>query len=759
MNSDYPAQDADVGTPGGGLAITDIYYVLFRRKWIVVMGAILGLLAAAALWKKKQPLYESEAKLLVKYVLETPAIVVPGTEFKLQSTDDSGAAVLNSEIEILKSIDSLQQVARAVGPDKILPKGADTNDVDRAAGLIAKRLKTVPLQRSKIVLLQFQHADPSVPQPVLHEVIEAYLKKHEQTHRSLGVSEDTLARQRDELRGSLASAERELKQLKGKAGVHSLEDSKKENVKLEANIRQEFFTAQGELAQRQASYEALRQQQPAGAATTTPLTEIPAAVIDEYRHIAQQVSTLTSEVIRLSAGLTAESPIVKTNQIRLASARARKNQMETNHPALLSLATATPALPTALQPAAVTAGVTPAMDLNKLAVEVKALESKTATLSNQLELVRAELKQIEDVEGQITDLERKRASLEKQLAFVEQSLAQAKFNAALGDRQNTSINKVQAPSPPYRDYAQLYKKMAMAVVGGLIAGLVLAFVIELVLDRTLKRAKDVEKLLHLPVFLSIPVLRLRSLLLPAGGNGTPSGTELTKPDGPSGTGPGAGGQSKPEAPQPDHELKPYQDALRDRLVTYFDIRDMTHKPKLIAVTGCVEGAGVSSVAAGLAASLSETGDGNVLLVDMREQKGAAHAFTRGLPACGLAAALENETRESAQVQNNLYVVSANSVDQKLQRIIPQQFSHFVPKLKASDYDYIIFDMPPVGQTSITAKVARFMDMVLMVIESEKTDRDVAKRASDLLAESKASVAAVLNKRRRYVPEWLQQDFH
>jgi hypothetical protein len=52
-----------------------------------------------------------------------------------------------------------------------------------------------------------------------------------------------------------------------------------------------------------------------------------------------------------------------------------------------------------------------------------------------------------------------------------------------------------------------------------------------------------------------------------------------------------------------------------------------------------------------------------------------------------------------------------------------------------------------------------MDMVLMVVESEKTDRDVAKRATTLLTDSKASVAAVLNKRRRYVPAWLLEEFH
>ena len=46
----------------------------------------------------------------------------------------------------------------------------------------------------------------------------------------------------------------------------------------------------------------------------------------------------------------------------------------------------------------------------------------------------------------------------------------------------------------------------------------------------------------------------------------------------------------------------------------------------------------------------------------------------------------------------------------------------MPKLKASQYDYIIFDMPPVSQTSMTARLSGLMDMVLLVIESEKTSK-------------------------------------
>jgi Mrp family chromosome partitioning ATPase len=76
-------------------------------------------------------------------------------------------------------------------------------------------------------------------------------------------------------------------------------------------------------------------------------------------------------------------------------------------------------------------------------------------------------------------------------------------------------------------------------------------------------------------------------------------------------------------------------------------------------------------------------------------------------------------------------------------------------MKASDYDYIIFDMPPVSEISITPRLARFMDMVLLVIESEKTSRDAAMRVASMLSETKTNVGLVLNKNRSYLPKRLQ----
>jgi Mrp family chromosome partitioning ATPase len=273
-----------------------------------------------------------------------------------------------------------------------------------------------------------------------------------------------------------------------------------------------------------------------------------------------------------------------------------------------------------------------------------------------------------------------------------------------------------------------------------------------------RRPVDLVGKLRLPLILSIPMTQRNGRSQApkdATGGGVPA-TEQSLVSAILADTPGKRTQAEIAAWDAGHHLRPYHEALRDRLMTYFEINNLTHKPKLVAITGCSPGSGVTTLAAGLAATLSETGEGNVLLVDMNQEQGAAHPFFKGQPACDLADLLEQEKRGQAMIQDKLYMAAENLRD-RLPNALPNRFSSLVPKLKASDYDYIIFDMPPITGTSITPRLARFMDMVLLVVESEKTSRDVLKQAGSLLAESKANVQAVLNKSRKYVPAWLQQE--
>jgi len=204
-------------------------------------------------------------------------------------------------------------------------------------------------------------------------------------------------------------------------------------------------------------------------------------------------------------------------------------------------------------------------------------------------------------------------------------------------------------------------------------------------------------------------------------------------------------------------LRPFTDALRDRLILHFQLKNMTHKPKLVAVTGCDSGSGVTTIAWGLAAALSETGDGKVLLVDMNIVDTQVHPFYRGESVPLLTDLINPATPNTGGVAENFYVASATGTNGHSTKLIPKKFYELMPRLKASDFYYIIFDMPPVTQTSTTVTLAGFMDHVLLVIEANRTRRELIQRTHKVLTNAQATVSGVLNKHRSTVPGWVQQD--
>jgi Mrp family chromosome partitioning ATPase len=204
----------------------------------------------------------------------------------------------------------------------------------------------------------------------------------------------------------------------------------------------------------------------------------------------------------------------------------------------------------------------------------------------------------------------------------------------------------------------------------------------------------------------------------------------------------------------NHFIRPYSEAIRDRLGLYFELNHLTHKPKLVGVAGFSEGAGTSTLATGLAAALSESHDGKVLLVDVNLGPDQVHPFFKGKPAYPLNTALKPSTPIDAAA-DNLYLATVGSSNAGLAQLGLKKFFDLMPNLKASDFDYIIFDMPPLHQTSPTWGMAAFMDKILVVVEAEGNTRDVVKRGYRRLVSERDNVSIILNKARSYGPKWLE----
>ena len=390
-------------------------------------------------------------------------------------------------------------------------------------------------------------------------------------------------------------------------------------------------------------------------------------------------------------------------------------------------------------------------------LKVPQLEAKIKVLNEKLQEIRDEAAKVDAAEPEITRLQREKVLLDASYQYCKSSLEQSKAEQTLGAGKFSNISVIQEPSPPGKNFQKPLKRMGIAFVFWMFGSIGLAFLIEMVLDHSVRRPEDITTKLHLPrngrARLIAPVKGAGLAADPAQSQNeadSPSGARQAQDTEENGAGEGAPGEAR-------HGLSAYYEALRNRLVTHFDIKNMTHKPKMIAVTSCSKGAGVTSTASGLASTLSEIGEGNVLLVDMNHRQGAVHPFYKGKPACGLSDVLESGTRSPALVSENLYLASVSEATKKLPRVLPKRFTELVPKLKMSDYDYIIFDMPAISQTSITPMIAAYMDLVLLVVESEKTNRNVVEQANSLLAESGVEAKAVLNKHRRYVPHSLQAE--
>jgi uncharacterized protein involved in exopolysaccharide biosynthesis/Mrp family chromosome partitioning ATPase len=729
--------------PSAGFTPADLYFIVFRHKWKIIILTVLGLVAAGFYYSTKQPLYQSDAELFIRYISDNRAINPADNNSRVTSLIDMGQNVMNSETHILDSLDLAAEVATNVGPEKILAKLGGGQDPTSAASVINHNLKVEPLPDSSVILLTFHHPDPELVRPVLAELIADYQDKHVQVHKAIGMSDDTLADVTSQLRLQIAQTEDELRIAKTNAGIISIADAEKSYSDESSRIRRELLQAKASLAEHQTSLREL-----AGtdlkSGPTNGLANVPAEELARYKSICARLTAAERrQNDYIQQGYTDDNKWVKDNQsLALATANA-KIDLEKKYPALLDLdTTATPITDAANQPP------TEATE----SVQVAALPLRIKELQAQFGEIQGEAAKLDEAEAKISDLERKKALQEDNYKHFVSMLDQARIDEALGPGRVSNIQVIQQPSPPYKDFGKFYKTLSLICFSGLLLGLAWACLIEFYLDRTVKRPVDLHTKLRIPFFLSIPDLNHNHARQRLAG---PERAKLAAGSA-AGAAPGTGALEL-ASPSVNHALHSHYDALRDRLVSYFESINLTRKPKLVAITSTSKGAGVSTIAAGLAASLSETGDGRVLLVDMNLENGAAQQFVRGKPGCQLDDALVSEKRDNALVQENLYVVSEGSNADNLPRVLPKRFAALVPKLKASDYDYIIFDMPPVSQTSVTTRLAGFMDTVMLVVESEKTDRDVVLQANQLLLQSKANVTAVLNKTRKYLPARLQHD--
>jgi uncharacterized protein involved in exopolysaccharide biosynthesis/Mrp family chromosome partitioning ATPase len=730
--------------------LDDVLYTLFRHKLLILGFCCLGIVGVAAVRILKPPLYVSKAELMVHYVpKQAPATGRPSPDSPdVHATDTGGQATMDNEVEILKSRDVAVQAVDILGPERILDGLGGGTNREWAAGVVASGIQVDP-PRTSVINVSFKHRNARVAPIVLGALIQAYVQKSRDVNEGTPELDRYYRQQVEEMRRKLADTEEELKRLKRQANVIFVDDTKKTYQEQISKAQSELMDAQRQLAEQKALLVTSSTGATNGVATNALDNAVPAEKLTEYGDLLAELETLKKNERELLLSYKEAYPLVQTVRGQIEKFAKQKAELEMAFPSLAGMGIGAHASTNTI-----------GGDVRSQFVGIRVLEARVRAQEAILTNIQAQAAQVMELEPKIAEVTRRRDEDQKNYEYLLKQI-EKKHNAQTATTgEANGISMVQSPTPPAPDIKKMLKLIGIVFAGCAGMGLGLAFLIDLVVDRSIKRPIDVEKHLRLPVFLNIPDTApiARSVLPPWLARWWQNGRNEGRATAVSGN----GGEAAPTdlAPwEPGHELDTYTEGLRERLMTYFEVNNLNlKKPKLVAVAGCSPGAGVTTLATGLAASLSKTGDGNVLLVDMNVGQGVAHSFYHGKPGCGLTEALEPRQRSDALLQENLYVATmGQESSDKLMKVMPTRFTHLVPKLKASDYDYIIFDMPPVSQTSMTPRLASYMDMVLLVLESEKTRQHAAAKAGALMRESRANVAAVLNKCHAYVPAGLSPD--
>lgn len=184
------------------------------------------------------------------------------------------------------------------------------------------------------------------------------------------------------------------------------------------------------------------------------------------------------------------------------------------------------------------------------------------------------------------------------------------------------------------------------------------------------------------------------------------------------------------------------------LGTNIQFSSLDKNMEVVLVTSSGPKEGKSTVSGNLALTMADTGK-KVLLVDCDLRKPSLHKKFGISNEIGLSNILAGECEAmsaASQYMDNLFILTSGTIPPNpSEMLVSKKMKVFIEEMRKS-YDFIILDTPSVIETYDARILSTIADGVVLVVSSGKSERDLVKKAKDLLDNVKANIiGVVLNK--------------
>jgi capsular exopolysaccharide synthesis family protein len=344
---------------------------------------------------------------------------------------------------------------------------------------------------------------------------------------------------------------------------------------------------------------------------------------------------------------------------------------------------------------------------------LKNMEKRSVLLAEQADNLQEQIRKAEDFSLQVAkatskyDIVKTDAETKKRVFdLITKTMNEVQLGAELMNNNVSVLDSAMPPITPIKP-----RKRTNFMIGamlGLALGLGAVFFLDY-LDNTIRTPEDVERYLGLSVLGVIPKMAEQGL----------------------------SSRAVREAFQ----------SLRTSII--FSSKNRRRQVLLITSTGPQEGK--SSNVANLARTMAAAGD-RVLIVDCDLRRPTQHTHHHVEREHGLTnylAAMGGETDWSAYVKPSnpptLHVLSCGPIPPNPPELLGnERFAELLQAMRAR-YDWILLDSPPASSLADASLLASLADMIVLVVQHNRTDRDMAvKTLQQLRAVNTTIAGAVLN---------------
>ena len=320
--------------------LSALFGALWRRKWLVIFCAVLGLGLAVLFLIVVKPTYESDAQILIEK--RETAFTRPNDEQNIPPANDFDALSLASQVEVLQSRGILKTVAEKLklgtkaefdpllsdpnnfGVGSALMSllgfaangGASDTREERVLNSLSERLTVYAVNESRVVAVEVVTREPALSADIANAITNEYLQVQRDDSRTNTAGASLfLEKEISQLRERVAIAERKVEDFRSSADLIAVDDESTLTKQQLSETLTLLSDVNAERTEAEAKADQILRLLNSGAALDSSSDVQVSPLIQRLRE--QQVG-LRARIVDLQTSLLASHPQVKAAKSQLA---------------------------------------------------------------------------------------------------------------------------------------------------------------------------------------------------------------------------------------------------------------------------------------------------------------------------------------------------------------------------------------------------------------------------------------------------------